>query len=234
MLPPMRESAASLPATLLKVATACIAATLASGSVAPAFCMAAENDVPAGSATPPAPGSPGPIGSSRAKISESPTTARGGWTFDLVDWASRAQPPNATAVFRGAHGETRTAVRTALPSRIEAPLVIPDASELQIGFALSVAPFMVQSPELAEPTRLRIQFQPDGAGSAADTAGTQIFGGGGVSPRTMAAGSPAIPCSVGALRSPTTSSAGMWLVPIAGAPHAASIKQSIGWESGAW
>lgn len=166
MLPPMRESAASLPATLLNVATACIAATLASGSVAPAFCMAAENDVPAGSATPPAPGSPGPIGSSRAKISESPTTARGGWTFDLVDWASRAQPPNATAVFRGAHGETRTAVRTALPSRIEAPLVIPDASELQIGFALSVAPFMVQSPELAEPTRLRIQFQPDGAGSA--------------------------------------------------------------------
>jgi arylsulfatase A-like enzyme len=164
MLPPMRGFAASHPVTLLNVATILVAAALACGWAGAS--MAAGTIGAPGSIASATSGDSGPARSPEPDAPSDHAANRGGWYFDLVQWVSRVQPPGASAVFRGAHGQTRTAVRVGLPSQVEAPLFIPQASELQVGFALSVAPFMVQSPELAEPTRLRIRFHPDEGGSA--------------------------------------------------------------------
>ncbi len=90
--------------------------------------------------------------------------------FDLVERvAGDADRPDGVSVsFRGAHGQTRTGVRMPLPGRLAYDATIPAEAVLTLGYALSAAPFMVETPELAPPTRFRIRFEEEDDGGVHD------------------------------------------------------------------
>jgi arylsulfatase len=61
-------------------------------------------------------------------------------------------------VYRGAHGETRAGLVMPLPGAITAPIEIPPRALLSLGYAFQAAAFMTETPELAEPGRVRVAF----------------------------------------------------------------------------
>ena len=80
--------------------------------------------------------------------------------FDLV--ALVADDPGAAAgvdaVMRGAHGQTRTAVRMKIPAAAGYPVIIPPHAFLQLGLTASALVFAVESPELAQPVTASVFF----------------------------------------------------------------------------
>ena len=92
--------------------------------------------------------------------------ARAGVRFDLVELVASdpAPPAGVRVVFRGAHGQTRTSVRMPLPGSVSYPVEIPADATLSFGHALSVAAFMVETPDLAEPARFLVRFEESDGG----------------------------------------------------------------------
>lgn len=85
-----------------------------------------------------------------------------------VDFVEKAAtdgdlPEGVGVLFRGAHKQTRTSVRTKLPGSFEYPVEIPKSAHLLLGHALSASAFMVESPDLAVPARFRVVFRESGA-----------------------------------------------------------------------
>jgi len=70
-------------------------------------------------------------------------------------------PGGAALVYRGAHGETRAGIHVPLPGAVSVPVEIPPDAELGFGFAFQAAAFMTETPELAEPGRVRVTFTPE-------------------------------------------------------------------------
>lgn len=81
-------------------------------------------------------------------------------TWDMLTALEQAGPRNdqVKAVYRGAHGETRAGVHVPLPGSIALPVEIPPRALLSLGFAFQAAAFMTETPELAEPGRVRVTF----------------------------------------------------------------------------
>jgi arylsulfatase A-like enzyme len=71
-------------------------------------------------------------------------------------------PAGVSALYRGAHGETRAALRVPLPGTLSVPLEVPPRAVLALGFAFQAAAFMTETPELAEPGRVRVSFTEGG------------------------------------------------------------------------
>ena len=89
-----------------------------------------------------------------------PARAANPLAFDLV--ALVAEDPGAAsgvdAVMRGAHGQTRTAVRMKIPASASYPVTIPPQAFLQFGLSASTLVFAVESPELAQPVTASVFF----------------------------------------------------------------------------
>jgi len=81
-------------------------------------------------------------------------------TWDMLSTvaASGKLPAGASLVYRGSHGETRASIHVPLPGAISVPVEIPPRAELALGFAFQAAAFMTETPELAEPGRVRVTF----------------------------------------------------------------------------
>lgn len=72
--------------------------------------------------------------------------------------AAGALPGGAALVYRGGYGETRAGIHLPMPGSVSAPVEIPPGARLTFGFAFHAAAFMTETPELAEPGRLRVAF----------------------------------------------------------------------------
>ena len=92
-----------------------------------------------------------------------PASAKENVAFDLVTRVA-ADPnpsPGIESLFRGAHGQTRTSVRTPLPATVSYPITVPTGATLSFGHTLSAAAFMVETPDLAEPARFLVRLTED-------------------------------------------------------------------------
>ena len=89
-----------------------------------------------------------------------PARAASPLAFDLVSLV--ADDPGAAAgvdaVMRGAHGQTRTAVRMKIPAAASYPVTIPPQAFLKFGLSASALVFAVESPELAQPVTASVFF----------------------------------------------------------------------------
>ncbi|HAC81415.1 MAG: sulfatase [Candidatus Binatia bacterium] len=83
--------------------------------------------------------------------------------FDLVGLVAGDEQPqkNVEAVMRGAHGQTRTAVRMKIPAAAGYPVKVPENAILQFGISASALVFAVESPELSQPVTARIWFDDE-------------------------------------------------------------------------
>jgi len=88
--------------------------------------------------------------------------SRTAWDMLGVLDAAGTLPGGASLVYRGGHGETRAGIHVPLPGAVSAPVAIPDDAELTFGVAFQAAAFMTETPELAEPGRVRVGFTPEG------------------------------------------------------------------------
>lgn len=133
-------------------------ALLASCLVAGAGSAAAAASTPTPTPTPePAPeAAPSPSSAKPASAKPASRVA-----FDLVERvaADEARPAGVLAALRGAHKQTRTSVQMPLPGAVTYPIEIPEGARLTLGYTLSAAPFMVETPDLAEPARFRVVFR---------------------------------------------------------------------------
>ena len=92
------------------------------------------------------------------------TTATPTWDMLTAVRDSHAKlPEGVSAVYRGAHGETRAALRVPLPGAVSVPVAIPPRALLTLGYAFQAAAFMAETPELAEPGRIQVELT-DAAG----------------------------------------------------------------------
>lgn len=81
-------------------------------------------------------------------------------TWDMLTALRQAGPRSdgVELVYRGGHGETRAGVHVPLPGAVATPVEIPPRALLSVGYAFQAAAFMTETPELAEPGRVRITF----------------------------------------------------------------------------
>ena len=64
-------------------------------------------------------------------------------------------PEGVSAVYRGAHGETRAALRVPLPGAVSVPVAIPPRALLTLGYAFQAAAFMAETPSSPSPAASR-------------------------------------------------------------------------------
>ena len=81
-------------------------------------------------------------------------------TWDMLGALQQAGPRSdgVEVVYRGGHGETRAGIHVPLPGAITVPVEIPPRALLSLGYAFQAAAFMTETPELAEPGRIRVVF----------------------------------------------------------------------------
>ena len=81
-------------------------------------------------------------------------------TWDMLAALEKAGPlaGDVKVVYRGGHGETRAGLHVPLPGAIAVPVEIPPRALLSLGYAFQAAAFMTETPELAEPGRVRVTF----------------------------------------------------------------------------
>lgn len=81
-------------------------------------------------------------------------------TWDMLTALEQAGPrsDDVQVVYRGAHGETRAGLDLPLPGAITVPVEVPPRAQLSLGYAFQAAAFMTETPELAEPGRVRVAF----------------------------------------------------------------------------
>ncbi len=98
-----------------------------------------------------------------------PTSAPGATRATVASWdlltaidGRKDLPKGVSAAYRGAHGETRAVLHLPLPGELALPLEVPPEAVLAFGYAFQSAAFMTETPELAEPGRVRISFTEEG------------------------------------------------------------------------
>jgi arylsulfatase A-like enzyme len=101
---------------------------------------------------------PAPPAATATPGAETATGVRTSWDMLSALEAAGALPGGAALVYRGAHGETRAAIHVPLPGSVAAPVQIPQRARLALGYAFQAAAFMTETPELAEPGRVRVTF----------------------------------------------------------------------------
>lgn len=81
------------------------------------------------------------------------------WDMLVALESSGPREDGVQVVYRGAHGETRAGLDVPLPGAISVPVEIPARAQLALGYAFQAAAFMTETPELAEPGRVRVLFR---------------------------------------------------------------------------
>lgn len=99
-------------------------------------------------------------------LAAAPADAAEEMAFDLLDAVSSdpSRPAGVDALLRGAHGQTRAAIRMKIPAAAEYPVTIPADGALRFGLAVSANAFLVESPHLAIPVRARVLFRAEKGG----------------------------------------------------------------------
>lgn len=133
-----------------------------SSLVAPACALAEQAPAPAPSASSvTASPSPASTNADASPASAAPAATRTVWDLLVALDAAGTPPAGATVVYRGGHGETRAGLQLPLPGSVSAPVEIPPRALLSLGYAFQAAAFMTETPELAEPGRVRVVFTDD-------------------------------------------------------------------------
>ena len=102
-----------------------------------------------------------PIRASSAEPARGETvreSTRTSWDMLGALEAGGSLPGGAALVYRGGYGETRAGIHLPMPGSVSAPVEIPPGARLTFGFAFHAAAFMTETPELAEPGRVRVTF----------------------------------------------------------------------------